>query len=152
MMARLTLDTPLGPLALASDGERLIGVGFGSTLDNSDDVVLAEAARQFTAYFLGKLWLFDLPLAPAASSFQQRVRHAMLAIPYGGKAGYGQLAAAIGSAPRAVGQACGRNPLPIVVPCHRVLGANGIGGYSGGAGLPTKRWLLDHEARAKAAA
>ena len=76
----------------------------------------------------------------------------MLAIPFGGKAGYGQLAAAIGSAPRAVGQACGRNSLPIIVPCHRVLGANGIGGYSGGAGLATKRWLLDHEARAVAAA
>ena len=152
MMARLTVNTPLGPLALASDRDRLTGIGFGRARDGDSDALLAEAARQFIAYFSGKLRVFDLPLAPAASPFQERVRAAMLAIPYGGRAAYGQLAVAIGSAPRAIGQACGRNPLPIVVPCHRVLGADGIGGYSGGAGLATKQWLLDHEARAASAA
>ena len=151
-MARVTVNTPLGPLALASDGNRLTGVGFGRAPGVDGDALLAEAVDQFIAYFSGKLRIFDLPLAPAASPFQARVRAAMMAIPYGGKAAYGQLAVAIGSAPRAIGQACGRNPLPIVVPCHRVLGAAGIGGYSGGAGLATKQWLLNHEARATAAA
>ena len=151
-MATVTIHTPVGPIGLASDGERLTRVDFGEAGgDAHTDVVLVEAARQVVAYFAGDLRCFDLPLAPAASPFQQQVRAAMLAIPYGGRAGYGQLAAAIGSAPRAIGQACGRNPLPIVVPCHRVLSATGIGGYSGGAGLPTKRWLLAHEARVAAA-
>jgi methylated-DNA-[protein]-cysteine S-methyltransferase len=154
-MGRVTVDSPLGPVTLAADSGRLTSVGLGGPPAEGEgpDPVLIEAARQIDAYFAQKLQVFDLPLGPAATDFQQRARAAMLAIAYGETASYGQLAAALGTAPRAVGLACARNPLPIIVPCHRVLGAAGsLGGYSGGAGLETKRWLLAHEAGARAAA
>ena len=85
---------------------------------------------------------FDLPLAPAGTAFEGRVWAAMQAIPYGETRCYGDLAEATGSAPRAVGRACGKNPIPIVVPCHRVLAKTGLGGYSGDGGLVTKQRLL----------
>jgi methylated-DNA-[protein]-cysteine S-methyltransferase len=104
--------------------------------------LLGEAARQLDAYFAGRLTRFDLALAPTGSPFEQLVWTAMRAIPYGETRCYGELAAAVGSAPRAVGRACGRNPIPIVIPCHRVLARTGLGGYSGAGGLTTKRRLL----------
>jgi len=92
--------------------------------------------------------IFTLALAPAATPRGRALRDGMVAIPYGDTASYGDLARRLGSAPRAVGQACARNPFPIVVPCHRVLGAGGaLGHYSAGDGAATKRWLLDHESR-----
>jgi methylated-DNA-[protein]-cysteine S-methyltransferase len=147
-MGRLTVATPLGPVRLASAGGRLAGIAIGPSGGQADapDDVCADAARQIDAYFSNRLRRFDLPLAPAATAFQARVRAAMLNIPFGETASYGRLAAALGTAPRAVGLACARNPLPIVVPCHRVLGAAGLGGYSGGAGPDTKRRLLALEA------
>ena len=111
--------------------------------DDAPGPLLAEAARQLDAYFAGTLQAFDLPLAAAGTDFQKRVWAAMCEIPYGETATYGGLAMALGSGPRAVGTACGRNPIPIVVPCHRVLASGGReGGFSGGRGLPTKRQLL----------
>ena len=107
-----------------------------------EDPVLRDAIAQLGAYFAGTRDRFDLPLAPAATPHQAAARRAMIAIPPGRTATYGQLATAIGSGPRAVGRACATNPLPIVVPCHRVLPANGLGAYSGGAGPETKRRLL----------
>ncbi|WP_226986773.1 methylated-DNA--[protein]-cysteine S-methyltransferase [Chlorobaculum tepidum] len=110
--------------------------------------LIDEAFQQLEAWFSGRLREFALPLVEPRSAFERRVREAMLAIPYGQTASYGELAAAIGSpgAARAVGAACGRNPLPVIVPCHRVLGAGGrIGGYRGGTEM--KRWLLDFERR-----
>src|SRR3954451_653766 len=104
--------------------------------------LLAEAARQLQAYFDGKLSHFDLPLAPAGSPFEKCVWSAMQKIPYGETRCYGDLAADIRSAPRAVGGACGKNPIPIVIPCHRVLAKGGLGGYSGAGGLDTKQTLL----------
>lgn len=107
-----------------------------------------EAARQVTEYLRGERAEFDLPLAPRGTAFQQRVWDALRQIPPGETRSYGEIAAVVGqpSASRAVGAANGRNPLIIVVPCHRVVGADGtLTGY--GAGLPRKRWLLDHEAR-----
>ena len=104
--------------------------------------LLAEAAAQLDAYFAGKLTRFDLPLAPSGSPFETRVWTAMQAIPYGETRVYGDLAELVGSAPRAVGRACGSNPIPIVIPCHRVLAKTGLGGYSGAGGLATKRHLL----------
>jgi methylated-DNA-[protein]-cysteine S-methyltransferase len=154
-MGRVTITTPLGPVTLAAHSGRLTSLGFGGPRAEGEepDPVLIEAARQIDGYFAQNLQIFDLPLGPAATGFQMRARAAMLAIPYGKTASYGQLAAKLGTAPRAVGLACARNPLPIIVPCHRVLGAAGsLGGYSGGAGLGTKRWLLAHEAGARAAA
>lgn len=108
-----------------------------------DEPVLREAAAQLTAYLAGRLRRFDLPLAPPTSPFQARVRAAMMAIGWGEVGTYGGIAQAIGSSARAVGGACGRNPLPVVVPCHRVLAAGGgVGGFSASGGLATKRFLL----------
>jgi methylated-DNA-[protein]-cysteine S-methyltransferase len=111
-----------------------------------DDAIIAKARRQLDAYFAGKLRGFDLPLAPQGTEFQQRVWAALLKIPYGATRSYGQQAAAIGSpkAVRAVGLANGRNPIAIIIPCHRVIGANGsLTGYGGG--MARKRLLLDLE-------
>jgi methylated-DNA-[protein]-cysteine S-methyltransferase len=108
-----------------------------------------EAARQLRAYLADPRFEFSLPLAPAGTAFQRRVWNGIAAIPCGATQTYGELAAAIGSGPRAVGNACGANPYPLVVPCHRVIAANhGLGGFArqrGGFLLDVKRWLLAHE-------
>ena len=106
------------------------------------DPVLAAAMDQLRGYFAGTRHRFDVPLAPAATAHQAAARRAMMDIAPGRTATYGQLATAIGSGPRAVGRACATNPLPIIVPCHRVLPAGGLGAYSGGGGPETKRRLL----------
>lgn len=108
--------------------------------------VIREALRQLNAYFAGRLTVFDLPLAPSLTPRGDALRQAIVAVPYGRTASYGDLAQAIGSSPRAIGQACARNPFPIVVPCHRILGAGGgLGAYSAGQGPITKSRLLDLE-------
>ena len=112
----------------------------------------AEVARQLAAYFADPLFPFDLPLETSGTAYQRRVWEALRAIPSGARATYGALARAIGGSARAVGGACRANPIPIVVPCHRVVAASGLGGYlGGGAGsgsaeaLTVKAWLLSHE-------
>jgi methylated-DNA-[protein]-cysteine S-methyltransferase len=110
--------------------------------------VLGEATRQLDAYFSKRLRRFDLPLAPHGTPFQLEVWQALQRIPYGDTWSYADLARRIGrpDAVRAVGAANGRNPIPIVIPCHRVIGSNGqLVGFGGG--LPLKRWLLDLESR-----
>ncbi|EWY40598.1 methylated-DNA--protein-cysteine methyltransferase [Skermanella stibiiresistens SB22] len=147
-MARLTVESPLGPLTLTSTAGVLTALDWrtaGAASDN--DAVLDEAARQLRQYFDGQRATFDLPMSPAGTPFQKRVWAAMLEIPCGRTATYGDLARQVDSAPRAVGGACGRNPLPIVIPCHRVVAGTGKGGYSGFGGLTTKDWLLDLERR-----
>jgi methylated-DNA-[protein]-cysteine S-methyltransferase len=140
--------SPVGRLALEADDEALTGVRWASTgeraRDNSNlSPVLKEARYQLERYFARKLKAFDLPLAARGTDFQKSVWKMMREIPYGETATYGGMAMALGSGPRAVGMACGRNPIPIIVPCHRVLGSGGKeGGFSGGQGLPTKRKLL----------
>lgn len=146
-MPRLTIDSPIGKLTVSSDKGALTALDWGGDQDD-EDTLLQEAARQLRAYFDGTLLRFRLPLTPGGSRFQQKVWQAMQTIPYGGVASYGDVADQIGSAPRAIGLACARNPLPVIIPCHRVLGSDGaIGGYSGAGGTRTKRWLLRHEAR-----
>jgi len=120
----------------------MIAIRWGNDAAGNGSPLLVEAARQLDAYFAGRLSVFDLPLRPAGSEFERRVWSAMQAIPFGKTRCYGELATAIGSAPRAVGGACGKNPIPIVIPCHRVLGKAGLGGYSGSGGLKTKQTLL----------
>ena len=115
----------------------------------SADPLLLETADQLRAYFAGALREFDLPLAPDGTAFQGDVWHAVAAVPYGSTASYAEIAAAVGrpAACRAVGAANGRNPLPVIVPCHRVIGSTGgLTGYGGG--LDRKRSLLDLEATA----
>ena len=145
-MAIWFIDSPVGRLALEAEGEALSAVRWTNATEKAvgkPSPVLKEAARQLERYFGGKLKRFDVPFAQHGTDFQQRVWAMMCEIPYGETATYGGMAMALGSGPRAVGMACGRNSLPIVVPCHRVLASGGReGGYSGGRGLPTKRKLL----------
>lgn len=151
------LDSPVGPLMAAGDGEALHVVSFPS---GSRRVVpgagwqraeapFAEVRRQFDAYFQGELRTFDLPLLLTGTAFQVRVWRLLALIPYGETRTYGEIARDLGrpTASRAVGAANGRNPLPIILPCHRVVGANGsLTGFGGG--LRTKEHLLRHEGAA----
>jgi methylated-DNA-[protein]-cysteine S-methyltransferase len=141
------LDSPVGRLALEADGETLTGVRWAGAGERATTVgpspVLKEACHQLDRYFSKKLKAFDLPLAARGTDFQKSVWKMMCEIPYGETATYGGIAMALGSGARAVGTACGRNPIPIIVPCHRVMGSGrNEGGFSGGQGLPTKRKLL----------
>ncbi len=149
MERRLSIASPVGKLVLAEEDDALVAIGWGGKEARSNSPLLAEAARQLDAYFAGRLTEFDLPLEPAGSPFERRVWVAMQAIPYGETRCYGDLAEAIGSAPRAVGGACGKNPIPIVIPCHRVLAKSSLGGYSGAGGLATKQTLLSLESRSR---
>lgn len=139
-----TIESPVGPLTITAADGAITGVDFGlGGGPRPNGGLLAEAARQLTEYFAGTLREFTLPLAPSGTSFRLKVWAAMQAIPYGQTRSYGDLARALDSAPRAVGGACGANPIPLVIPCHRVVGAGGtLGGFSGGAGCDTKRQLL----------
>ena len=141
-MPSLSLPSPIGHLTIEERDEKIVAISWANWPAGNGSPLLAEAARQLQAYFDGKLSHFDLPLAPSGSPFEQRVWSAMQKIPYGETRCYGDLAAAISSAPRAVGGACGKNPIPIVIPCHRVLAKAGLGGYSGAGGLDTKQALL----------
>jgi methylated-DNA-[protein]-cysteine S-methyltransferase len=152
-------DSPLGPLTLHSDGAALTGLEFDNPkhplppCPRGTDRVLDEARRQLDQYFAGRRHAFELALAPRGTPFQQLVWQALRAIPYGATRSYGQQAAAIGkpNAARAVGLANGRNPISIVVPCHRVIGANGaLTGFGGG--IEVKRQLLELERAAARAA
>jgi len=139
----LTLHSPLGELTVFEEDGRIIALEWGRGAGTpSPTPVLAEAKRQLDAYFDDPTAGFDLPLAPAGTPFRQRVWEAMRAIPPGRTLRYGEIAQRLGSSARAVGAACGANPIPIIIPCHRVVGAGSLGGYSGGEGPDTKRHLL----------
>jgi methylated-DNA-[protein]-cysteine S-methyltransferase len=141
------MNSPIGPLLLTGDGHALTGLYMGREPSGArDDSAFTHAREQLDAYFAGALERFDIALAPRGTEFQRRVWDALLEIPYGATTSYGALAAKIGrpDAARAVGLANGRNPISIIVPCHRVIGAAGaLTGYGGG--LERKRWLLAHE-------
>lgn len=149
------LDSPLGALLVTRDGGGITGL-YLPTGKNAvtpaaswvgDDAAFGDIRAQLADYFSGRREDFELPLNPAGSAFQRRVWLALREIPYGQTTSYGRTAAAIGhpNASRAVGLANGQNPISIVVPCHRVIGANGsMTGYGGG--IEAKRWLLTHEA------
>lgn len=149
MTRRLTVASPLGPLTLTAEYGAVTALDWGTADDSRPGgPLLDEAAAQLDAYFTGRLQRFDLPLQPAGTAFQRRVWDLMLTIPYGQTWTYGTMARHLGSAARAVGGACGRNPIPIIIPCHRVVGGgNSPGGYSGQGGLVTKAHLLDLERR-----
>lgn len=138
-----TIETPIGPLTLEADENAVTTIRFGAGVAQDVSPLLDAAEAQLREYFAGMRRVFDLPIAPHGTAFQQRVWAALRTIPYGETRTYGELAAAIGnpSACRAVGMANHRNSLPIVIPCHRVIGANGtLTGYAGG--VETKRKLL----------
>jgi methylated-DNA-[protein]-cysteine S-methyltransferase len=143
------IDSPIGPLGLVGSDSALRAVLFdgGSVQPEGRSEVLDEAARQLDAYFDGDLTAFDLPFELHGTEFNRRCWLALATIPYGQTVSYGEQARRLGlgsDAARAVGAANGRNPLPIVLPCHRVIGANGsLTGFGGG--LHVKRFLLEHE-------
>ncbi len=121
----------------------LVSLDWGWVRDQAETPLLSRTKNLLNAYFEGELQDFDLPLNLVGTTHQRKVWQAMMEIPYGMTESYGELARRIGSGAQAVGTACGRNPIAIIVPCHRVLAAQGaIGGYSGGCGVATKTALL----------
>jgi methylated-DNA-[protein]-cysteine S-methyltransferase len=149
-MSRISLDSPLGKLTVEERDGAIVALHWGDRAALAADQakagpspLLVEARRQLEEYFAGQRKDFDLPLAASGSDFEQRVWQRMCAIPYGQTLTYGEMAKAVDGDPRAVGGACGANPIPIIVPCHRVMAAGGtMGGYSGRGGLETKSKLL----------
>ena len=147
-MPQLSLLTPLGDLTLSEEDGAIVSLDWGRVAEQQPTALLRDAAEQLQDYFDGKRRHFQLPLAPHGTDYQRRVWAALQQIPSGETRSYGDLARALASGPRAIGQANGRNPIPIIIPCHRVVGADGsIGGYSGLDGADTKRFLLDLESR-----
>ena len=145
-MARISLETLIGPVSIEEKKEEIISVGWQHNQQETENSgVLLEARSQLLAYFSGRLTKFDLPLAPGGTPFQKRIWSGICEIPLGETWTYGDLASWANTAPRAVGGACGANPIPIIIPCHRVVAANSGGGYSGRGGLNTKYTLLDLE-------
>lgn len=144
MSATLIVPSPFGPLTVIEEDGALVALDWqGGGACRPPTSLLATAADQLAAYFAGDRKDFDLPVAPRGSAHDRAVWRAMCAIPWGETRTYGEVARGIGSSPRAVGGACGANPLPIIVPCHRILAAGGrLGGYSGAGGGATKRALL----------
>jgi methylated-DNA-[protein]-cysteine S-methyltransferase len=151
-MISTVYESPIGKLTLVSDGEALTHLDFETTktpapkAPRGGDKVLALAVKELDAYFAGKLRRFTVPVRPSGTDFQRRCWAALQKIPYGATRSYGQQAITIGNpnATRAVGLANGRNPIAVIIPCHRVIGANG--GLTGfGGGLPRKQFLLELE-------
>ena len=156
-MTRVKVPSPIGDLLVAASDQGLTGVWFPNRgtreeeEEHGGNAILDEARRQLGEYFAKSRTTFDLPLDPPGTPFQRRVWDALRAIPYGSTLSYSELARRLGDplATRAVGAANGQNPIPIIVPCHRVVGADGsLTGFGGG--LDRKRWLLEHEGAALA--
>ena len=148
-MAVIAIDTPVGRLAIAERDDHVVRVSWPAPPrgepPEEPTPLLAEAARQLAAYFAGELRDFDLPLDPGGNDLERGVFAAMRAIPYGQTRTYGDIAGDLGTWGQPVGQACGANPIPVIIPCHRVLSATGLGGYSGQGGIETKIALLKLE-------
>ena len=162
-LARTVTESPIGELTILATDDAVVAIHFGDDrVDNraaldvvdvphGEHSVLDEAVRQLDEYFAGDRLEFDLPLEPNGTPFQRQAWNALCTIPYGETISYGEQARRLGdrNKSRAVGAANGKNPIPIVVPCHRVIGANGhLTGFGGGIGV--KAWLLDHELRVRA--
>ncbi|MGZ5420872.1 MAG: methylated-DNA--[protein]-cysteine S-methyltransferase [Aeromicrobium sp.] len=143
------MDSPIGGLRLHADGDKLVAIDFDSTVEGErvKSDILDTAEKQLTEYFAGERTEFDLPLAAQGTGFQHRVWEELVKVPFGETASYGEISHRLGldrRGPRAVGTANGRNPIPIIVPCHRIIGADGtLIGYAGG--LDRKVKLLNLE-------
>jgi methylated-DNA-[protein]-cysteine S-methyltransferase len=151
-MPQTFLHTPLGIVTLSEEDGAIVALDWGQGRDREETPLLRRAADQLQDYMDGLRTSFDLPLNPMGSPFRQRVWQALRDIPHGETRSYADLARILGTASRAIGGANGANPIPIIIPCHRVIGAGGtIGGYSGEGGIATKRWLLSLERRSRGA-
>lgn len=143
------MESPLGPIAVTEEDGAITRIRWPAEAPppetSPETPLLAEAVAQLTAYFAGERSRFDLPLRPRGTPFEQSVWEIMRAIPQGETLTYGEIAKRLGAAAQPVGRACGANPIPIVIPCHRVLGASSLGGFSASGGVEDKVWLLRHE-------
>ncbi|MCF6432151.1 methylated-DNA--[protein]-cysteine S-methyltransferase [Leisingera sp. MMG026] len=146
-MISASLDTPVGALSVTERDGAIVRLAWSAQADGQS-ALLDSALAQLRAYFSGELTGFDLPLFVEGSDFQRAVCAAMLAIPLGETRTYGEIAKDLGTPPQPVGNACGANPIPVIIPCHRVLSATGLGGFSGQGGVETKVALLKHEGAA----
>lgn len=143
-MPQLSADTALGRFTIEADADAITALRWGGDGDDATPL-LREAARQLAAYAAGDLRDFDLPLAPAGGPLQQAVMREMRRIPFGETRTYGEIARAVDAPAQAVGQCCGANPIPVVIPCHRVTGTGKLGGFSAPGGVESKVKLLRHE-------
>ena len=139
------MHAPIGDLTISAEDNIIVSLDWGWAQEQNTNPLLQNAKSQLNDYFDGLRKNFDLPLEPPGTKFQQRVWSMMEQIPYGKTITYGKIAKALGSSARAVGMACGANPIPVIIPCHRVVAANDMGGYSGDGGVETKRALLHLE-------
>jgi len=145
-MPRLSLDTQFGHLTVSEEDGKIVAVHWGGRAKGKATPGLNEAKKQLLEYFARRRRQFELPFAIDGTETEMGVWRLLAEIPYGETRSYGELGRALSLAPRAVGRACGSNPLPILIPCHRIIGTNGdLGGYSGGEGAETKRRLLQLE-------
>jgi methylated-DNA-[protein]-cysteine S-methyltransferase len=139
---QLSLHSPLGPLSVSETDDAIVALDWGWGRDQTRTPLLLRAVDVLNRYFDGEAPAFELPFRPKGTAFQQRIWQAMREIPYGQTRTYGALAERAGGVARAVGMACGANPIPILIPCHRVVAQSGLGGYSGDGGVETKVALL----------
>ena len=139
------VDSPFGPLSVVEKNGAIVAIDWQSPARSDETPLLRRASQQLAAYFAGDLTEFDLSLKPKGDAFQQAVCKAMLDIPYGETTTYGAIADKLDTYGQPVGNACGANSIPIIIPCHRVLAANGLGGYSGDGGVERKIELLKLE-------
>ena len=147
-MPRALVDSPLGPLSVSETDGWVTSLGWGGVPEGVQSDVLRAARAQLVAYFDHRLEAFDLPLRINGSGFQRAVCDEMAKIPFGETRTYGDLAKTLGVPAQAVGAACGGNPIAIIIPCHRVLGADSLGGFSAPGGVEAKVALLRHEGAA----
>ena len=143
-MRYLSIHSPVGEITLFEDAEALVALesGWVEGEQSAPTPLLIETIRQLQAYFAGALNFFDLPLRPSGTFFQQAVLQIVQEIPYGKTRTYKDISSQLNTGPRPVGNACGRNPIPIIIPCHRVQGTSTLGGYSGPGGVEIKQHLL----------
>ena len=144
-MSQISMHAPIGDLTISAEDNIIVSLDWGWAKEQNTSTLLQDAKSQLNDYFDGLRKNFDLPLEPLGTKFQQRVWSMMRQVPHGKTITYGEIAKALDSSARAVGMACGANPLPVIIPCHRVVAANNMGGYSGDGGVETKRALLNLE-------
>lgn len=142
---QLEVESPFGHLCVTERDGSIVAIDWEGPRVSTTTQLLQQASDQLAEYFAGSRQQFDLPLKPAGDDFQQDVCNAMLAIPYGETTTYGAIAKQLSTYGQPVGNACGANTIPIIIPCHRVLGAHGVGGYSGDGGVERKIELLKME-------
>ena len=148
MSNRISFDTPIGPVWVEEEDGAIVRSGWSVVDEPGDTPLLRQTAEELRAYFEGRLTQFTVPLNHGRSDATGKVLDAMVAIPLGETREYGDVAQEVGLPAQAVGQACGGNRIPILIPCHRILSATGLGGFSAPGGVETKVWLLRHEGAA----